>query len=108
LFANGKAWARLTSAQRRILTQAVTGDVAAETTVVRSNEKTDAATLCRRGWLRFLTASPADLAALRRAVQPVYAQLDRDPQTRGYIRQIEVMSRGIPAEPVPACGRRAS
>jgi TRAP-type transport system periplasmic protein len=103
LFANGKAWAALTPAQRRILRQAVTDDQAAETNVVRSNERTDTAILCRRGLLHFLTASPADLAALWRAVQPVYDQLERDPQTRRYIRQIEAMGKGISAQPAPSC-----
>jgi TRAP-type transport system periplasmic protein len=107
VFANGKAWAALTPAQQGTLTRAVTGDVAAETTVVRGEERTDTATLCRRGRLRFLDATPADLAALRRAVQPVYAQLDRDPQTRRYIRQIEALRQAIPAEPAPGCGHTA-
>ena len=107
VFANGKAWAALTPAQRRILTRAVTGDVAAETNVMRGDERTDTATLCRRGRLRFLTASLADLAALRQAVQPVYAQLERDPQTRLYIRQIEALRQAIPAEPTPGCGHPA-
>jgi TRAP-type C4-dicarboxylate transport system substrate-binding protein len=107
LFANGKTWAALTPAQRRILRQAVTGDLAAETNVVRGNERTDTAILCRRGQLRFLTASPADLAALRRAVQPVYHQLQRDPQTQRYIRQIEAMRKGVAAEPAPGCGHTA-
>jgi hypothetical protein len=102
LFANGKAWARLTTAQRRILSQAVTDDQAAETNVVRGDERDDTAILCRRG-LRFLDASPADLAALRRAVQPVYAQLERDPQTLAYISQIEAMRQGVSAEPAPGC-----
>src|SRR5215471_10025035 len=69
LFANGKTWAALTPAQRSILRQAVTGDQAAETDVAHGNERGDTAILCRRGRLRFLTATPADLAALRRAVQ---------------------------------------
>ena len=103
LFANGRTWAALTPAQRRILTQAVTDDQAAQTKFVRGSEGTDTATLCRRGRLRFLTASPADLAALRRAVQPVYAQLERDPQTQRYIHQIEAMRQGLPAEPAPGC-----
>ena len=107
LFANGKAWAALTPAQRRILSRAVTGDQAAETDVARGNERTDTAILCRRGLLRFLTASPADLAALRRAVQPVYRQLQRDPQTGRYIRQIEAMGTGVAAEPAPGCGHAA-
>jgi TRAP-type transport system periplasmic protein len=104
LFANGKTWAALTPPERRILRQAVTGDLTAETQVVRANERSDTAILCRRG-LRFLTASPADLAALRRAVQPVYAQLERDPQTRRYIRQIEVIREGISPEPAPGCAQ---
>src|SRR5262249_54985455 len=90
-----------------ILTRAVTGDVAAETGVVRGDERIDTAILCRRGRLRFLDASPAGLAALRAAVQPVYAQLDRDPQTRRYIRQIEALRRAIPAGPAPSCGHPA-
>ena len=107
LFANGKTWAALTPGQRRILWQAVTGDQAAETNVARGNERGDTAILCRRGLLRFLTASPADLAALRRAVQPVYHQLQRDPQTGRYIRQIEAMGKGVAAEPAPGCGHAA-
>jgi TRAP-type C4-dicarboxylate transport system substrate-binding protein len=107
LFANGKAWAGLTAAQRRVLREAVTGDLAAETNLVRGNERTDTAILCRRGLLRFLTASPADLAALRRAVQPVYDQLERDPQTRRYIRQIEAMRKGLSPEPAPGCAPTA-
>jgi TRAP-type transport system periplasmic protein len=103
LFANGRAWAALTLAQRRILRQAVTDDLAAETNVVRGNERTDTEILCRRGLLRFLTASRADIAALRRAVRPVYNQLQRDPQTRRYIRQIEAMGKRISAEPAPSC-----
>jgi TRAP-type C4-dicarboxylate transport system substrate-binding protein len=102
LFASGKAWAALTPAQRRILREAITGDQAAETNVVRGDERTDTTILCRRG-LRFLAASPADLAALRRAVQPVYDQLDRDPQTQAYISQIEAMRQGVSAEPAPGC-----
>jgi TRAP-type C4-dicarboxylate transport system substrate-binding protein len=106
LFANGRTWAALTPAQQRILSQAVTGDQAAETNVARYNERTDTAILCRRG-MRFLTASPADLAALRRAVQPVYHQLQRDPQTGRYIRQIEAMGTGVAAESAPGCGHTA-
>jgi hypothetical protein len=71
---------------------------------VRGNERGDTAILCRRG-LRFLTASPADLAALRRAVQPVYAQLGRDAQTRRNIRQIEAMRQGISPERAPGCAQ---
>src|SRR5215472_11817653 len=107
VFASGKAWAALTPVQQAILTLAVTDDLTAETNVVRNEERTDTATLCRRGRLRFLDASPAGLAALRRAVQPVYTQFERDPQTRRYIRQIEALRQAIPAEPAPGCGHTA-
>jgi hypothetical protein len=103
LFANGKTWAALTPAQQNILHHAAAGDLTAETNVVRGNERTDTAILCRRGRLRFLDASPAGLAALRRAVQPVYAQLECDPRTRRSIRQIEAIRQEVSPEPAPAC-----
>jgi TRAP-type C4-dicarboxylate transport system substrate-binding protein len=106
LFANGKAWAALTPAQRGILRQAAADDLAPEARVVRDSEGTDTAILCRRG-LHFLTASPADVAALRRAVQPVYDQLERHPQTRRYIRQIEAMRKGLSPDPEPGCAPTA-
>jgi hypothetical protein len=45
------------------------------------------------------------VAALRRAVQPVYDQLERDQQTQRYIRQIEAMRQGISPEQPPGCAR---
>ena len=104
LFASRQTWAELTPAQRAILRQAVTADLTAETQVVRDNEQTDTAILCRRG-VRFLTATPADVAALRRAVRPVYHQLERDPQTRRYLQQIQAMRQEISPEPAPGCAQ---
>jgi TRAP-type C4-dicarboxylate transport system substrate-binding protein len=52
--------------------------------------------LCRRG-LRFLHASSQDLAALRRAVQPVYDQLERHPDTRSLLQRIQAMKQETPA-----------
>jgi TRAP-type C4-dicarboxylate transport system substrate-binding protein len=104
LFANGKAWASLTPAQRRILRQAAADDLAPDSQVVRDNEGADTAILCRRG-LHFLTASPADLLALRRAVQPVYDQLQRDPQTRRDIQQIEALRQRVSPELAPGCAQ---
>jgi TRAP-type C4-dicarboxylate transport system substrate-binding protein len=105
LFASRKTWTALTPAQRRILRRAVADELTAETQVVRAGEQTETAILCRRGHLRFVTASQADIAALRRAVQPVYDQLQRDPQTRRYIQQIEAMRREISPEPAPGCAQ---
>jgi C4-dicarboxylate-binding protein DctP len=57
---------------------------------------------------RIVLASPAQLAELRRAAQPVYEQLERDDPTGSLIARIRAMKReGVdipPSEPTP-CGR---
>jgi TRAP-type C4-dicarboxylate transport system substrate-binding protein len=57
---------------------------------------------------RIVVASPSDLAALERAARPVYAELERDPQTRARIAEIRRLKASLPpARPVivPAgCG----
>jgi TRAP-type C4-dicarboxylate transport system substrate-binding protein len=105
VFANGKAFAKLTAAQQRVLREAVVGDVTAETAFVHSSELTATANLCRDRRVQFVAASPADIIALRRAVQPVYDQLDRDPATRREIAQIQAMRAQVPPEPPPRCPR---
>ena len=86
VFANSSALAKLTPAQRRILRQAVADADPTETRFVVGNEHDDTASLCRSHRLRFLTATGADLVALRRAVQPVYDELSarRRPATRSH------------------------
>jgi TRAP-type transport system periplasmic protein len=107
LFANEKAFAALSASQRRILRQAAVEDIGSETNSVREAELQDTATLCRAGRLRFMTASSAELAALRRAVEPVYAQLMNDPQTRTYLAQIKALASRVPPERAPACAAGA-
>jgi hypothetical protein len=52
----------------------------------------------------FATASQTQLATLRRAVQPVYASLERDPLTRKAIAVVERMrSSRSPAPQLPHC-----
>jgi TRAP-type C4-dicarboxylate transport system substrate-binding protein len=110
LFASRAVFAKLTRAQRHILQQAVSNDVAAETKAMVSAEHTDTQILCGRRQLRFVTAGPADIADLRRAVRPVYAQLERDPQTRRFILEIQRLRAhiGAPASKIPRCAAAAS
>jgi TRAP-type C4-dicarboxylate transport system substrate-binding protein len=89
LFARRAVFAGLTPDQRHILQQAVTEDLTAETKAMISGERADADALCERRRLRFVTASAAEIAALHRAVRPVYVQLERDLQTRRFIGEIE-------------------
>jgi TRAP-type C4-dicarboxylate transport system substrate-binding protein len=105
VFANSSALAKLTLAQQRILRQAVVDADPAETRFVVGNERDDTASLCRSHRLRFLTATGADLVALRRAVQPVYDQLERDTRTRQQIGQIESMGRAVAPEAAPSCAQ---
>jgi hypothetical protein len=90
LFMNQKAFDALSDRQRAALRDAGRDVLTATLGVDRHDEAEAAGTLCRRG-LRFVTATDDDLAALRRAVQPVYDRLDRDAQTKDAIAQITAM-----------------
>jgi TRAP-type C4-dicarboxylate transport system substrate-binding protein len=106
LFANKAAFSRLTVLQRRALEQAVSDDVTGQTRVVLVFERYSAGVLCADRRLRFAAATPADLAAWRRAVRPVFEQLERDPQARRFITQITALRARLhaPSSAVPSCG----
>lgn len=108
VFANRRAFTSLTADQQAILRQALAAAIPTETRVVRSDEHIDTASLCRAGRVRLIAAKPADLAALHRAVRPVYRQLERDPQTQHVIEEIEAMRGATPRETAPSCGAAAA
>lgn len=108
MFASDRAYAKLTAAQRKILLQAARDAVTPATASERANDELAAGNLCRSGLTTFATASAADLASLRRAVQPVYAMLDQDPQNRRQIAQIRGLAVGVPSEPPFICRRSKS
>jgi TRAP-type C4-dicarboxylate transport system substrate-binding protein len=89
---NGKVFESLTAAQQDALRQAGTAAVARQLDFLQGLNDEDRDLLCRRG-LRFVRATGRDLAGLRRAVQPVYAQLERNPETRSFLRRIQAMKR---------------
>jgi TRAP-type C4-dicarboxylate transport system substrate-binding protein len=105
VFSNHATFAKLTPTQRRILAKAVADDLTPERNVVQSTERSDTESLCEVHRLRFVAASRSDLVALRRAVQPVYRELERDSQTRAQISQIETLRDGVATEAAPHCGR---
>jgi TRAP-type C4-dicarboxylate transport system substrate-binding protein len=54
---------------------------------------------------RAVLATPAELAALRRAARPVYRELESDPRTKAFIAEIRALKASLPPEPpitVPA------
>lgn len=96
-FANERSFKRLDGTQRSQLQEAAS---ATRRFIARLNpsELTFDRYSCtnRR---RFVFANPSDLRAMVRAVQPVYAALERDPQTRSYIERIQGVKRSMPPSP---------
>jgi TRAP-type C4-dicarboxylate transport system substrate-binding protein len=105
LVANGRAWAGLTEKQRDALRQAVAVQIPKSAAAAREDETESAAILCRRANITFDSATPPQLHALRGAVDGVYADLERDADTRAAINTIEGMKRdlGQAAAAVPRC-----
>lgn len=108
LFANSEAFNGLSGRQRAALRDAARAALPATLTAEQANEQEGAGSLCRRG-VTFVTASNANLAALRRAVQPVYDQLERDAKTKAAIDQIRTMRSETAASPdAPTCSNTGS
>jgi hypothetical protein len=101
--ANPTLLAKLTAEQRDILRDA--GREALTPAIARLRNENRVATdiLCRRGLMDFVAATPSQLAALRASLRPVYAELERNPQTRAFIHEIEAMKRRSPPERAVAC-----
>jgi TRAP-type C4-dicarboxylate transport system substrate-binding protein len=99
---NREAFATLTDEQQEILRRAGREAIAPELRQVERDEAAAVAELCTR--LSFPTASRSDLHALRVAVHPVYAELERDPQTKEQLAEIEEMKRGTPATVLATTG----
>jgi TRAP-type transport system periplasmic protein len=98
LFANPNRLARLTEQQRGWLQQAAQ-DAAGRSAALTEHANRDAQALknaCQSG-ARFANASPADLAALRKAFAPVYASLEQDSRTKAFIQRIQTLKQSISA-----------
>jgi TRAP-type C4-dicarboxylate transport system substrate-binding protein len=84
---NRSAYEALTPEQQRILREAGREAVAPELARIRRDQRLGLSTLCA-GKVPVRPASAADLAALRKAAQPVYDDIKREPFTRRWIAQI--------------------
>jgi len=103
--ANRRALAKLTPEQRDILRKAGDEALAPAITRLRNEDRVEAGILCRRGHIAFVVATPTQRAALRAAVRPVYAGLERNPKTRSLIEEIEAMKgQSVPERAFP-CSR---
>ena len=86
---NRKAFDALTPRQRQILAEAGRDALAPELARIARDQRLGVSILCSDDWFRLATATPADVAALRKAVQPVYDRIERNPLTRRWIAEIE-------------------
>jgi hypothetical protein len=93
----------LTPTQRRVLLAAGRAALVPETVRLQRLAAPALTTICSDAKSALVTASAADIAALRSAVAPVYRQLERDPETRRLIEAITALGGGGPAPPVAAC-----
>ena len=104
---NSKRFAALDQAQQGVLRDAATAtrDWGVKAMPATADE---AKRHCQNGHTVVL-ATPADLAAFQRAAQPVYADLEKDAQTKALIAGIRgLASRTAPPPPVAACGPAAA
>ena len=105
VFANPDRLSSLSSHQRRWLEQAAHDAAERSVSLVVATDRDSVRAACGYG-ARFAAASPADLAAMRRAVQPVYDQLQRDRRTAAFLRDIEQLKARRPT--MQAAGLRPS
>jgi TRAP-type C4-dicarboxylate transport system substrate-binding protein len=97
------AYESLTDAQQSALRDAAESAIPKALEASRAEDEEAVASLCRRG-LTFATASEADLAELRSAFEPVYADLGSDPETKSYLDAIASLKTEIAASAeAPAC-----
>ena len=97
LMAHPASLAKLSPEQREWLRRAA-ADAAARSTGLFQQEAAMVRDSCTGG-ARLANASPADLAALRKAFVPVYATLEQDPQTKAFIGRIEALKLSTPPGP---------
>jgi TRAP-type C4-dicarboxylate transport system substrate-binding protein len=94
---NRDAFDGLTSKQQQILRDAGREALGPELEEVARDSSEALSTACARGAITLVSASAADLAALREAVQPVYEELESDPETKERIAEITEMRSHEPA-----------
>jgi hypothetical protein len=105
IFMNRDAFDALTSEQQGILRDAGRAALAPELDELVHDSSESLSAACSHGALTLVSASGADRAALRGAVQPVYDELERDPDTREMIAEIIDMRSAevAPASDVQSC-----
>lgn len=103
VFGNADALAELTDPQREILRAAGQHAARVKNDIDRSQLQEELDIMCRRGGITFAQATPEQIAGLRSLLQPVYAWLEQDAQTRDLLGRIRALA-GQTAAVQPALG----
>ncbi len=105
--ASTKALQKLTAAQRQVLRDAAARAVQPSTQAQVADENESTGILCRRGAVRFVSATPGDVATLRAAGERVRDWLAADDTTRGYLSRIDRLrdkaASAASTEAAPSC-----
>jgi TRAP-type C4-dicarboxylate transport system substrate-binding protein len=103
IFAGNEAFESLTPKHQGVLREAAAAAVPEALAAARAEDEEAALQLCRRG-LAFALASESELAELRAALEPVYAELTADPETKSDIEVITNVKTEIAASAeAPVC-----
>jgi TRAP-type transport system periplasmic protein len=94
LFINPQAFARLSRAQQRALTDAAHSAVATTIAALRAQDGSALADLCRRG-IRLISASATDIDELHLASAPMLSRLERQPETKSWLAAISKLRRRV-------------
>lgn len=111
LFANRGTFDRLSDDQRQVIKDAAADAV--QYALAHHPPESDLAKGYCFDRRRIVYATPADVKVLVRKEQPVYRWLERDPQTKRFIEQIDSLKRTTPPDPrmtsatIPASCRRS-
>jgi TRAP-type C4-dicarboxylate transport system substrate-binding protein len=103
IFMGKEVFESLTPKQQAVLREAAVAAVPEALAASRAEDEEARSELCRRG-LAFAVASESELAELRRALEPVYAELSADPETKSNIDAITNLKTETAASAeAPAC-----
>ncbi len=103
IFMGKEVFASLASDQQAVLREAAAAAIPGALAAARAEDEEATLQLCRRG-VTFAIASESDLGALRGALEPVYAELTADPETKSNIEAITDLKTQIAApEEAPVC-----
>jgi TRAP-type C4-dicarboxylate transport system substrate-binding protein len=108
IFMNQKAFEALSSDQQDALKQAGREAVSPLVASFAAYERDSLESLCRAGRLPLVAASGGDRSALRRAVQPVYDDLERNSMTRDVISKIGSLRARLPVPQALRCRKTSA